>query len=135
MGKIRNPVVFGAVLIAFLIAGFSVMSLSQDKKPQVGNKELCSVMLGQGQEAYQKGLYEKAGYYFLQAVDADPVGMATVWYGNSLKIQPEDKGAVEPVSEKAKPVPPVSPATASPATDAGVKPTVPKVIIGDDEGC
>jgi hypothetical protein len=76
------------------------------------------MMLTHGQEAFARGDVDKAGYYFQQAVEADPAQMAKAWF--------EGKGG-EPGERIA------------PAVPQGAPVTVPddeiEVIMGDDEGC
>ena len=123
MNRIANRKLLWGALAGFLIIGAAAISLSQNKKEYVGNERLCRTMLSHGQEAYEKGLYEKAGYYFLQAVQADSTGMARKWFEQSAGTEEQD--AVTPEPEVIKPEPEV------------IRPDVkvPKVIIGDDEGC
>ena len=108
-----------AGLIAFLVFMFFGIAPAKDKKRfDAKKKEFCRLMIDHGEKAYMQGYYEKAGYYFLQAVEADPAAMAKVWY--------ELKGIRG--SEKSVPVPP-APSISSEATES------PGVIMGDDEGC
>ena len=106
-------------LAAFLVFMFFGIVTAQDNlKFDAKKKEFCRLMISYGEQAYMRGDYEKAGYYFLQAVKADPAAMAKNWF--VLKGIGGD--------EKSVPVPPATSISNEATESTGV-------IMGDDEGC
>jgi hypothetical protein len=81
MFKLKNWK-FGLIILATLIMmGPGIVSLAQEPERQDSKRtDLIRLMLDHGREAYERGLYEKAGYYFLQAVKNNPADMAFQWY-------------------------------------------------------
>ena len=120
-----------SILAALIMMGPGMVALAQDHKTKdAQSTELSRLMLSYGQEAYERGLYEKAGYYFLQAVKINPTDMAFQWYQFSAAIKGEKKHRPVPPPEKIQPQPPAGKIPAE-----KIDPTKLGVTIGDDEGC
>jgi len=104
---------------------FSVTTPAKDEKGFDAKRcDFCKMMLNHGEQAYVRGDYEKAGYYFQKAVQADPTQMAKCWF--------RQKGirSQENTSQIIRPKPPAE--SSAPC----FKETEPfHMIIGDDEGC
>lgn len=117
--------IFLVVLVVSLFVLFSGIAPAKDEKRfDAKRRAFCRTMLSHGEQAYARGNYEKAGYYFQKAVQAEPVQMAKSWF--------KQKGVLleENTSQGIRPEPPA-------------EGSVPKIkekeqfhmIIGDDEGC
>lgn len=106
-------------LIVLTIAIFSGQLRAQDKKSfDTKRRTFCKLMLDYGEEAFKRGDFEKAGYYFQQAVQADPAQIAKSWFQMKSGDGEPDEGAT-----------PSAPADAPAEKGDG------EVIMGDDEGC
>lgn len=110
------------ILAVFVLVISSIVlvkgNLQADEKQGFDAKRhaFCEMMLSHGKSAFDRGDVEKAGYYFLQAVKADPSRMAQAWF--------EGKGG-EPGEQTAPAVP-----EGTFGTEGEVE-----IIMGDDEGC
>ena len=117
--------IFLVVLVGSLFVLFSGIAPAKDEKGfDAKRRAFCRMMLSHGEQAYAQGNYEKAGYYFQKAVQADPTQMAKSWF------KQKGVGLEENTSQVIKPVPPAE----------GSVPQVEEkeefhMIIGDDEGC
>jgi hypothetical protein len=120
----RRFVLFGLTASLAIIFSSGILLAQEKKGFDAKKREFCKIMISHGEEAYKRGDYEKAGYYFLQAVQADSARMAEAWF----KMKGIKGG--EQSSIGIKPEPPVK----APSSQ-GEKSEEPAVIIGDDEGC
>jgi hypothetical protein len=116
-GFVQRVSVFSLILVTAVI--FAAPLQAQEKQAfHAKRRAFCKQMLDHGEEAFKRGDFEKAGYYFQQAVQADPEQMAKSWFQMKSGGGESDEGAV-----------PSAPANA-PETESGGG-----VIMGDDEGC
>lgn len=118
------------VLVFLSILNGAVCQAGEKKTFDTKKRAFCQLMLSHGADAYARGQFEKAGYYFSQAVKADPANLAKIWY--------ELKGikAGRAGSESAFSAPVIkqqAPSTPAPAQEK--EQSAPGVIMGDDEGC
>ncbi len=109
--------VFIAIFLLPALLVFGIAAAQDAKGFDAKKRAFCKLMLERGQEAYKRGVYEKAGYYFQQAVKADASWIAKSWF--EMK---NGKGADKTI-DKIAPQPP-----------AGGEQWQ-GVIMGDDEGC
>jgi hypothetical protein len=119
------PMMFLVVLAVLWIVLFTGTAPAKGEKGFEAKRcDFCRMMLKHGEQAYVRGDYEKAGYYFQKAVQADPTQMAKCWF-KQRGIRSEEN-----TSEIIRPKPPAQDPTPC------FKETEPlHLIIGDDEGC
>ncbi len=76
-------------IACFLILSFllftNVFSIAQDKAKGCINKKLCAEMIRKGKEAYMRGRYLEAKYYFKKAIQADP-SSSQAWTAYDLAV-------------------------------------------------
>ena len=112
-----KKIVFVSLVISItaLLAGIAP---AEEKKGFDAKREaFCQMMMNHAEESHTRGEYQKAGYYFQQAVEADPSRMARTWF--QMK-----EGSVSEAG--------TTPQPPQPASETQQNTTV---IMGDDEGC
>ena len=113
-------------ILMILLSGFLMGSAVAEDETGFDSKRaiFCKTMLNHAEDALARGDDDKAGYYFQQAVRADPVQMAVRWFN-----QRRDNGG-EAQSGLVRPSPPME----APVQEEGDEQPF-QVIMGDDEGC
>lgn len=113
MDKIANRkiilIVLTGLFMTLIMGQAAVLRAQENKKPGQVNTSLYHIMLSHGQEAYNRGLHEKAGYYFLQAVKANQSGMAITWYECICGIKQEGTSTLKPAPDVVPPKKPARP--------------------------
>ncbi|MCK5544397.1 MAG: hypothetical protein KAI35_04210 [Desulfobulbaceae bacterium] len=108
------------VLTGFFVMWQATASQAQESKnSNQKNTSLYSTMLNYGEAAYQRGLHENAGYYFLQAVKANPSGIAYAWYESNAGTKEEGKSIIYPAPTVIQPPKLVDPLPAQEINTAG----------------
>ena len=109
-----NKIVFAGLVLSLLTFSIGTAPAEEKKGFDAKRQAFCKLMLSHAEESYARNDYEKAGYYFQQAVEADPSQMVKTWFEMKEGNASETGIAPQPPSETQE--------------EGGV-------IMGDDEGC
>jgi Tfp pilus assembly protein PilF len=109
-----KKILFTGLVLSLLFLMSGIAPANEKKGFDAKRQAFCKMMLTHAEESSALGDDEKAGYYFQQAVNADPSRMAKTWF--QMKEGNASEAGITPQ-------PP-----AETQEDGGV-------IMGDDEGC
>lgn len=118
---------FLIIAALFLVLLLAVNIPAKNSSFQAKRLTFCKTMLEHGEQAYARGDYAKAGYYFKKAVEVDAEHMSGLWFKDKNISLRDD------FSTQIKAKPPVEesePNVQQDEEEGGFQ-----LMMGDDEGC
>ncbi|MCD4718567.1 MAG: hypothetical protein K8S13_01720 [Desulfobacula sp.] len=110
-----KKIFFTGLVISLLFLMSGIAPAKEKKGFDAKRQAFCKTMLTHAEESSALGYDEKAGYYFQQAVNADPSQIAKIWF--QMKEGNASESGTTP-----------QPPAAETQEEGGI-------IMGDDEGC